>query len=206
MMFTALLLGVALLLTLLSLGCVASAAAQHPRSWAGVPSAALMTLSTIAMVLPMLAPGLAPSAQVSPLLWAVVMLVAGLLALTTRQRRADSAMTAASSLIMAVMWLAMGTASSTPAASPGVTSSTTALAESPLLVHLHSGAAVAQFAVLLGVVAVLAAALLTTTAMHNCWRQNTAARRIRVATLHHPSMALGMLLMGVGMTAPALAG
>lgn len=104
-------------------------------------------------------------------------------------------MTAASFLVMATMWLAMS------AASPTGDGGTTVV---PVGAHLHAEGAVAPFALTLSVLSVLAAAILTTSAVRTCWRKKTEARRIRIGTLHHPAMGLSMLLMGIGMTLPGL--
>lgn len=196
MTIAALCLGAALLLTAVSLGCAGAVASQHPRSWPGVVSTALMAASTLMMVVPMLLPG-SSFAWGSTIAWAAIMLGAGLLALLGRARRTDSAMTAASFLVMATMWLAMSAAS--PAANGGAS-------VVHLGTHLHAEGAVAPFALTLSVLSVLAAAILTTSAVRTCWRKKSEARRIRIGTLHHPAMGLSMLLMGIGMTVPALMG
>lgn len=194
MTIAALCLGAALLLTAASVGCAGAAASQHPRSWPGVVATALMAVSTLMMVVPVLLPGSA-FAWGSTIAWAAIMLGAGLLALLSRARRADSAMTAASFLVMATMWLSMS------AAAPVVDGGMSVVRWGT---HLHAGGAVAPFALTLSVLSVLAAAILTASAVRTCWRKKSVARRIRIGTLHHPAMGLSMLLMGIGMTIPGL--
>ncbi|AMB59335.1 hypothetical protein [Microterricola viridarii] len=197
-MLTTVCLSGALLLTAVSLGCLSAPSGRHRRSWRVLPAAALMAVSTVAMMAPVLVPALPAGSAGWPIGWAAVMLCAALLALLNRRRRPESAMTAASSMVMALMWLAMGAAEATTSSASGV--------DGPVSGHLHAGAAAAPFALLLGVVAVLSAALLTALAVHTCWHQREAARGIRLASLHHPTMALGMVLMGLGMSAPAVLG
>ncbi len=174
--------GLALACTLLGAACACAVTLRRPRAWFAVGGAALMGASTIDM--------LAPVAVVPPIGWAAVLILTALLALLDRRRRADAAMTAAAFLVMSIMWIAMAAASpaAEAAAGPGG--------------HAHQGGA--PFGAALGVLTVLLAAALTVIAV----RRHGRPRRdgIRFAALHQPAMSLGMLLMALGMTAPALIG
>ncbi|RZU66224.1 hypothetical protein EV379_2576 [Microterricola gilva] len=178
-----LVLGLALAVTLLGAACACAVSLRRPRAWLGIGSAALMGASTIDM--------LAPVSVVPAIGWAAVLLLLSLLALLDRRRRADAAMTAAGFLVMSVMWIGMAAAPSTTATIDSHT------------VHAHQGGA--PLGVALGVLAVLLAACLTVLAVRRHGR-GRARGGIRVATLHQPAMSLGMLLMALGMTAPALIG
>lgn len=175
--------GLALACTLLSAACACAVTLRRPRAWLGIGSAALMAASTVDM--------LAPVAVVPPIGWAAALILVALLALLDRRRRADAAMTAAAFLVMSTMWLAMAAASPAAEAVAGQSG------------HGHRGGA--PFGAALGVLTVLLAAGLTVIAMrrHGRTRQRGG---IRVAELHQPAMSLGMLLMALGMTAPALIG
>ncbi|PPL15708.1 hypothetical protein [Microterricola pindariensis] len=183
-------LGGAVLLTVAGLGSAGAARMRRPRLGASLLPAGLMAASTVAMVLPTLLPGIGPGATGSPLGWAALLLAAALLGLLDRRHRLESAMTAGSGLIMAAMWLAMAAAVQRPPSAGG-----------QLTAHLHLGAEAAPFAAVLAVGAVIVAAAHTALALYLCRRQAAAARGIRIATLHHPAMSLGMLLMGLGMLA-----
>lgn len=192
-MFSVFCLGAALLFTALGLCGAGAALRQRSRSVAGLLPAGLMAVSTLAMALPLVLPGIEPEAAGSPLGWAAVMLGSALLALLDRRRRAESAMAAGSGVIMAMMWLAMAASvPRAPAAGPAT--------------HLHLGADAAPFAALLLGAAVLVAAGHAALALRTCLRQSRASGRIRLTTLHHPAMSVGMLLMGLGMAAPMLVG
>lgn len=178
-----LVLGLALAVTLLGAACACAVTLRHPRAWLGIGSAALMGASTIDM--------LAPVAIMPPIGWAAVLILLALLALLDRRRRADAAMTASGFLVMSVMWIGMAAVPSSTAALEGQTA------------HAHQGGA--PLGAALGVLTVLLAAGLTVAAVRRHGRSRERGG-IRVAALHQPAMSLGMLLMALGMTAPALIG
>lgn len=178
-----LVLGLALARTLLGTAGACAVTLRRPRAWLGIGSAALMGASTIDM--------LAPVPLVAPIAWAAVLLLLALLALLDRRRRVDAAMTAAGFLVMSIMWIGMAAVPSTAAVLAGQTG------------HAHQGGV--PLGVALGVLTVVLAAGLSVVAV----RRHSRSRErggIRVAALHQPAMSLGMLLMALGMTAPALIG
>ncbi|MET1020287.1 MAG: DUF5134 domain-containing protein [Microterricola sp.] len=178
-----LVLGLALACTLLGAACACAVSVRRPRAWLGVGSAALMGASTIDM--------LAPAPVVAPIAWAAVLLLLALLALLDRRRRVDAAMTAAGFLVMSIMWIGMAAVPSTTTPIDGTA------------VHAHQGGA--PLGAALGVLTVLLAGGLTVAAVRRHSRDRERGG-IRVAALHQPAMSLGMLLMALGMTAPALIG
>ena len=177
------LLGLALACTLLGAACACAAPLRRPRAWIGIGGAILMGASTIDM--------LAPAPVVAPIAWATLLLVASLLALLNRRRRADAAMTAAGFLVMSIMWIGMAAVPSAAAAIDGQAG------------HAHQSGAL--FGAAVGVLTVLLAAGLAGAAVHR-HRRSRQRGGIRLAALHEPAMSLGMLLMALGMTAPALVG